>query len=236
MITFIILCMIFFNSKVYIFGKPSIKSQEHKPRYLEEDNYDSYAILYFKEDCNYSEGFKNEIRNGISFIFNRENGKKLTREESFIAHKGFGIEIHFKIITTLEAFFSSLYDDNMEYLISIDLSNFNTSSVTTMESMFFESISLEYIDFSNINTSSTTTMESMFYGCISLKSIDLSNFDTSSVTHMGSMFYNCDSLKSLNLSNFNISSVLYMGAMFSDCSSLKSIDLSSFGTSLVIIT
>ena len=36
------------------------------------NQYDSYMVLYFKEDCNYSKGFKNNYRKNISFIINRE--------------------------------------------------------------------------------------------------------------------------------------------------------------------
>lgn len=46
----------------------------------------------------------------------------------------------------------------------------------------------------NWNTSGVTSMRSMFSGCKSLTSLDLSKFDTSRVTDMGYMFYGCNSL------------------------------------------
>ncbi|HEL7298657.1 TPA: BspA family leucine-rich repeat surface protein, partial [Listeria monocytogenes] len=58
------------------------------------------------------------------------------------------------------------------------------------------------LDVSNFDTSSVTTMQSMFEKCTSLEELDLSTFDTSSVTNMQSMFINCAVLKSLYLDNF----------------------------------
>ena len=110
----------------------------------------------------------------------------------------------------------------------IDLSNFNTSSITTMYSMFDRCSSLESLDLTNFNTSSVASMGSMFYGCSSLQYIDLSNFNTSSVVYMNYIFAECYSLKSLNLSSFNTSSVKDMSYMFYGCNSLQYIDLSNF--------
>ena len=157
---------------------------ENISRYLEEkDEYDNFIVLYFKEDCEYSEGFKNKYREDISFIINRENNNtKIDSGERLIINKNFGIEIHFnKSIKNLQYFFDYYEDNNMKYVISIDFSNFNSSSVTNMSYMFYGCGSLQYIDFSNFNSSSVTNMSYMFYGCGSLQYIDLSNFDTSSV-------------------------------------------------------
>ena len=41
------------------------------------------------------------------------------------------------------------------------------------------------IDLSNFDSYGVTTMENMFYYCYSLNSLDLSNFNTSSVTKNG---------------------------------------------------
>ena len=115
-------------------GIDSINSEKSFLRELEKKNeYDSYIVLYFKEDCSYSEGFKNNYRSNISYILNRENNNKLTSEEILIIRKEIGIEIHFNSpIMKLDTFFSSPFDANMEYLLSVDLSNLNTSLVTNM--------------------------------------------------------------------------------------------------------
>lgn len=58
---------------------------------------------------------------------------------------------------------------------------------------------LRSLDLSNVNTSSCTSMMYMFRNCYLLTSLDLSNWDTSSVTSMYYMFYLCYSLTSLTL-------------------------------------
>ena len=153
-----------FGMKIPKFSKKKYNIEnikENSPRYLQEQNtFDSYMILYFTDNCNYPKGFKNEYRNGI---FLRQNGYNLSIEDELSINKGFGIEIHFNSnITNLNNFFSSSSDDNMNFLMSVDLSNFDSSLVKDTSSMFFECISLESINFLNINTSSLTSMDSMF--------------------------------------------------------------------------
>ena len=118
-------------------------------------------------------------------------------------------------------------------ITEIDLSNFNTSLVTAMNSMFAFCSSLISLDLSNIDTNHVIKMFSMFYGCISLTSLNLSNFDTSKVKNMQNLFYNCSSLTSLDLSNFKTTIVKNMQYMFYNCSSLTSLNLSNFDTSKV---
>ena len=92
-------------------------------------------------------------------------------------------------------------------------------------------LKLVSIDLSNFNTKSVTNMNSMFSGCSSLSTINVSSFETESVTNMAKMFQSCKALLSLNLSNFNTSKTETMEMMFYSCSKLKSIDLSNFETS-----
>ena len=124
--------------------------------------------------------------------------------------------------------------DYLDYIIEIDLSEFDTSKVTSMNYMFYECINLKHVNLNNINTSLVVNMDSMFYGSISLTSIDLSNFDTSKVTSMKYMFSDCSEITSLNLNSFNTSQVSEMRYMFYGCKSLKNINLSNFDTSNVI--
>ena len=117
-----------------------------------------------------------------------------------------------------------------ENLSTIDLSNFDTSNVTTMVSMFYDCSSISNLDLSNFNTKNVTSMGYMFYGCSSISSLDLSNFDTSNVTGMSCMFEKCRALTSLDLSNFDTSNVTTMESMFRDCENLRSLDVRSFDT------
>ena len=105
---------------------------------------------------------------------------------------------------------------NLSSLTSLDLSNFDTSQVTNMNSMFFNCSSLTNLDLSNFGTSQVTRMGLMFQSCPSLTSLDLSNFDTSQVTNMDSMFFNCPSLTSLTI-----------GPNWASNNSIYSFDLSS---------
>ena len=132
--------------------------------------------------------------------------------------------------------------ENLDYLfesiksiIEIDLSNFDSSKVTSMKGMFNDCTNLKAINFNNFNTSLVNDMSSMFSNCESLISLNLSNFDTSKVTTMEKMFSDCYLLTSLNLSSFITPELLNMGIMFFDCKSLKNIDISNVKTSKVLL-
>jgi len=118
-------------------------------------------------------------------------------------------------------------------IIGIDLSNFDTSIVTSMNSMFYNCMQLEYINFGNFNTSSVLDMSHFLFNCISLTSLDLSRFDTSSVKLMNYMFCKCHLLTSLDITNFNTSKVVEIKSMFYECHSLLKIDLSYMDVSKV---
>ncbi len=90
-----------------------------------------------------------------------------------------------------------------------DINSWNVSNVTNMESMFFNASSFNQP--LNFNTSNVTTMEDMFSYASSFD--QAVNFDTSSVTNMDYMFYNAEIFN--QPINFNTSKVIYMSAMFS---------------------
>ena len=118
-------------------------------------------------------------------------------------------------------------------LESLDLSNFNTSSVKYLDYFLSECISLTTLNLSNFDTSLVINMVGMFSNCHSLISLDLSNFDTTDVQSMAFLFSNCYSLTSINFSNLNISNCISIAQMFFKCYSLKSLNLSSFNTKSV---
>ena len=122
---------------------------------------------------------------------------------------------------------------NMVHLTTLNLSNFDTSQVTNMSSMFYGMHILTSLNLSNFDTSKVTDMNNMFSDMASLTTLDLSNFDTSKVTTMRYMFSNMSNLTTLNLSNFNTSKVTDMSGMFSNAANLTTLDLSSFDTSQV---
>ena len=194
-----------------------------------------YMKLYFSSNANYSDGFKLEHRNNISYIINGENNTHIAEDEAFKVIAGNQLEIHFSIPPNdLGDFFNKNKDSQVLKIESIDLTNLDTSSVINMKSMFLSCNSLKSINLSNCNTSSVTSMKGMFSGCSKLISLDLSNVNTSSVTNMEEMFYGSNELISLDLSSFNTSLVTSMSSMFYRCTSLISINLSrNFNTSSV---
>ena len=120
-------------------------------------------------------------------------------------------------------------------LTYVDLSNFDSSSVTDMSYMFYGCSSLKEINLTNkFNTNKVINMNYMFYKCENLIFLDLSNFDSSNVTDMSYMFSGCKSLKIILLkSKFNTRQVTNMESMFDGCINLISLDLSNFDTSKV---
>lgn len=74
------------------------------------------------------------------------------------------------------------------------------TSLTT-RGMFYGCSSLASLDLSSFDTSSVTDMHDMFYGCSSLASLDLSSFDTSKVGYgkMVNMFSGCEWLRTITL-------------------------------------
>ncbi|MCH5256354.1 MAG: BspA family leucine-rich repeat surface protein, partial [Lachnospiraceae bacterium] len=114
-------------------------------------------------------------------------------------------------------------------LTSIDLSNFDTSNVTTMKEMFCNCILLNALNLRGFETGNVTDMKGMFHH-LKVARLDLSNFNTGKVTDFSYMFEGCRNLTSLDLSNFNTDSAFHMARMFSGCSSLTSVNVSSFNT------
>ena len=122
---------------------------------------------------------------------------------------------------------------NSSKLVNIDLSEFKTSKLLYFNNMFNGCSSLVNLDLSSFDTSKISNFSNLFKDCTSLKKINLSSFDTHSATIFAFTFMNCQSLENLNLSNFNTSKVTTMSGMFYNCSSLTSLDLSNFNTTNV---
>ena len=130
-------------------------------------------------------------------------------------------------------FFSDYYEHKIENILEIDLSNFDTSKVTTMNRMFSGMSSLTALNLSNFDTSKVTDMGNMFAFMSNLTTLNLSNFDTSQVTSMQNMLGEMHSLTSLNLSSFDTSKVTNMQNMFQEAYNLTTLNLSNFDTSKV---
>ena len=128
---------------------------------------------------------------------------------------------------------SSRMFSDLSNLISLDVSSFDTSKATNMETMFSRMSNLTTLNLSNFDTSKVTSMIGMFFDTHELTSLNVSNFDTSNVTDMSRMFGALSSLTSLNVSNFDTSQVTNMSYMFDSVSNLLTLNVSNFDTSKV---
>ena len=131
-------------------------------------------------------------------------------------------------------------------LTELDLSNFDTSNVTTFKEMFDSCDKLDSINgLSQWNTEDATDMSSMFAYDFSLKELDFSssnqklkpsrfNISPSNVTNFSSMFAGCKVLKSITgLNNWDTASATNMSSMFAYDDNLNTLNLSNFDTSNV---
>ena len=113
-------------------------------------------------------------------------------------------------------------------LRSLDLSGFDTWSVTDMNSMFGDCSALVSLELKGFRTDRAEDMGFMFSNCSSITALDVSGFDTRQAVNLGSMFSGCSALKKLNVSRFRTEKVRNMSFMFFGCKSLLELDLRSF--------
>ena len=106
-----------------------------------------------------------------------------------------------------------------------ELSNLDTSNMTTLKNMFNYCTNLKTVDIKHFNTSKVVYTDSMFANCNSLTSIDLSGWNVSSLANTGSMFSYCTSLTEINLSTWNPTKMVSSSGMFNNCKVLKKLDI-----------
>ncbi|MBO4904902.1 MAG: BspA family leucine-rich repeat surface protein [Lachnospiraceae bacterium] len=123
--------------------------------------------------------------------------------------------------------------DWYDYRESIKSAVVSLKDVTSLNSMFLGCDNLVSVDLSELDTSNVKVMRAMFEGCKKLVTVDVSRFITSNVTDMSRLFMNCRTVKTLNVSGFDTSNVTDMSYMFYECRSLETLDISHFNTSNV---
>ena len=196
----------------------------------------NYLKVQYGKKTEYKNGFiyddkgdKNIYRNNIYYILNGQD--RVTIEESFTITAGSEIRIYFnESQKSIEHFFDSKYDPNVENIIFIDLSYLLSENLTQTNSLFKGCISLKSINLAFQNKLSFTSMDSMFSGCSSLESIDCSHIGTSSVTNFDYLFSGCGLIKKIDLSHFDVISLTSMNSMFKNCYSLEEIILPEFNS------
>ena len=111
-----------------------------------------------------------------------------------------------------------------KYLRSLDVSNWDTSRMSSASYMFSGSLSLQSIDVGNWNTGLLADASYMFLECPSLKCIDVSNWDVKELREAYCMFMNCQVLASIDVSNWETKEIRSMTSMFFSCKSLQLLD------------
>lgn len=161
----------------------------------------------------YSGGLFSPYSNGDNFKFQPEN-----------------IETN-KIDTSKVKSMYYMFGNNTS-ISNLDLSNWDTSNVTNMKSMF-RGTSLKKLNLNNWDTSNVTDMSFMFSESNNITELDLNHLNTGKVKDMNNMFNNMKSLTTLNIENWDTSNVINMQAMFFRALSLKELDLNNWDTSNV---
>ncbi|MDC1416666.1 BspA family leucine-rich repeat surface protein, partial [Flavobacteriaceae bacterium] len=133
-----------------------------------------------------------------------------------------------KAVTTLVTNMSLILSSENEAInFNQDISSWDVSSVTTMESMFQGNTAFNQ-DISSWDVSSVTTMERMFTDSTAFNQ-DISSWDVSSVTNMNLMFHDANAF-SQPISPWDVSSVTNMNALFSSNTAFNQ-DISSWDVS-----
>lgn len=183
--------------------------------------------------------YEGDETNGYEVTIAGEGGVVANSSSDYLFRNiGSGIKNEEVTITGLENLDTGLIEGSIDFMFenckatSLNLSNFNTSEVTSMSSMFSGCSNLTELDLSNFETSNVTSMYDMFKDCTKLNTLNISKFNTKNVKSMAMMFYNCSSLTKLDIKNFDTSSVTSMSNMFFGCV-VTNLDLRNFDTSNV---
>lgn len=160
-------------------------------------DYTSFIKIRYKESAEYTSGFGNTYRNGILNI--KKGDAVFQATDNFTVKPNEIIEVYFSNpIQNLSNFFAYKNDTkegdtNNEKILSVDFSNFDSSLIEDISSMFYGCSSIEEIDFTTFKTSGKISdISNTFNKCQNLKSIDLSQLNITSVTNMNNIFKNCN--------------------------------------------
>ena len=162
----------------------------------------NYITVYFPqsdESNGYRFSLNSNYKDKIAFI-NNGNSLVLKDDDFPITVNQDYLEIHFQSdITSLEGFFDGETEKLMKNIISVDLSHFDSSYLTSVNKMFYQCTSLKLVNFRNFKTENITDMSSMFSGSTSLQYLDISSFNLEKVSNFDNMFEGIEGLKYINL-------------------------------------
>lgn len=139
----------------------------------------------------------------VFFTINGTQYELVTTEQDFTFQVPEGV-----VITDLSGFLSGVP-------ISIDLTDLDTSHVTTMSGMFGAATTLRSIDITGMDTGNVTDMSHMFDRSPATTLTGITNLNTGNVTDMSYMFsYYNGILSVLDLSGWDTSNVTNMEGIF----------------------
>lgn len=120
-------------------------------------------------------------------------------------------------------------------LATLDVSGWDVTSVKNLANTFSNCSNLESLDLSSwVTTTALTSLNSTWWNCEKLTTVDVTGFVTSSVTYMNSAFGYCDLLATLDLSGWSLASCINLNQMFTVCPALTTIgDVSAWDVSSV---
>lgn len=117
-------------------------------------------------------------------------------------------------------------------LADVDIASWDVRKVTTTESML-RGTPIARLDLSAWNTDSLTNMRYMFEYCTSLTSLNMDGWNTSNVTDMSGLFSHDQRLTDLSMDGWDTGNVRLMGHMFEYCTKLSTLDLTGWNTANV---
>ncbi len=135
----LMLSLISISGNNSIIRTKNLKSNINDKRTLQESN-NNYMIIQFSEKVNYKynvDYLEDGFRNLIEYM---KNGDIIIRDISQIItiEVNTTLEIYFKEnVPRLDDFFSTSHSKAFGKMITVDLSHFDTSSVTNMKAMFY---------------------------------------------------------------------------------------------------
>ena len=122
---------------------------------------------------------------------------------------------------------------NIDNVIEIDLSNFDSSKIRSCKNMFYGCSSVKKITFGKLFFSyeSEKDFSKFFCNCENLVDLDISNLNTKNAISFKSMFGGCSNLKNIDVSKFDSSKCKSIYGMFSGCNNIKEIDMINWNMS-----
>ena len=170
------------------------------------NSWDISSVIYMREMFEYCTNFNQPLDSWKDKL-----SKKLIDELPLIYFA------ERKIVNNKTRYYPKTKDELISLVVaeSLNLGDIDTSAITDMSWLFYESWRKDFSGIENWDVSSVTDMSGMFRGCENFNQ-SLDNWDVSSVTNMSMMFRGCTNFNQ-PLDNWDVSSVANMSDMFADC-------------------